>query len=340
MVLRLATPHEVTHWDSIVIKNCVDAQFLHSTAFMETKADRWTPHYLVYEENGDSFAVTALSRHIFGLGKVLYFPAGPAVPASQMSRFIQCLEKFITTDLEGVFLVKIEPRVEIRAELPHTAPTHSIQPSSTIILPVTTDLNKMGRRARRYIRIGEREGIVVKCVPISELNIRKMYSLMGMAYGGKGMPGLRSLSYYRKFWKVFNKKGFGSLYFAYDNDEVVAGVFVTKYGKTGLYKDGGSKLGRQSKGATYLIHWKIIEALSDEGYTHYDLWGTPPSNEIRNPKHPLHGLAVFKTAFTDTVTDYIGVRDIVVKPLHYKYWKIFYPIYRRYLLRIRRESFY
>lgn len=334
MTLRYANKQEIEQWDQFSGDN-----FLQSATFASVKTPRWNPLYIVGPRKT---GVLVLTRRITGLGTLAYIPAGPnAKTGKALEALIESLKEFLQKERPDIFLLKVEPRLPgFTPKSKLLRPAAAIQTDATIILPVSDDINTVGRRARRYIRVGEREGIEVKAVPLTKDTMRTMYSLMSSAFGGRGMPGLRSLPYYERFWTTFHKAGQGDLYFAYDKETPVAGVYVVKNGTMGLYKDGGSLHGRQSKGATYLIHWRIMQDLHAEGYKWYDLWGSPPSAQLDDPHHPLAGLAAFKTAFSTTVTDFPGVFDVVINSSKYERWQKVYPVLRRYLLTVRKEGFY
>ena len=334
MVLRYATQDEVHRWDEQIHDN-----FLQSRAFAEVKQPEWQPLYI---SGSEGVSILVMTRKVPFIGTIAYVPAGPfARNSDELKSILSSLEAFLREHRPDIFAVKVEPRtvkdVIISDNYINASP---IQPNATIILPVTKELSSLGRRARRYIRTGEREGIKIESVELSDKNIETMYALMSSANGGKGIPGLRQKSYYEKFWKTFQIVNQGVLYFAFDGGKPVAGVYVVKIGKTALYKDGGSLYGRRSKGATYLIHWRIMQDLADEGITVYDLWGSPPSDRLDDSSHPLHGLASFKTAFSNNVVDYPGVFDVVFLPIKYALWKKFYVFFRRYLLSVKKEGFY
>ena len=44
------------------------------------------------------------------------------------------------------------------------------------------------------------------------------------------------------------------------------------------------------------------------------------SDQLKDTANPFHGLGLFKTSFSKTVTDFVGCYDQVLKPLKYKAW--------------------
>jgi len=68
------------------------------------------------------------------------------------------------------------------------------------------------------------------------------------------------------------------------------------------------------------LQWHVIKWAKSRGVLLHDFCGSPPSDEIKNPEHPHHGVGLFKTSFNKTVTDYIGCYDLVINPNIYKIW--------------------
>jgi lipid II:glycine glycyltransferase (peptidoglycan interpeptide bridge formation enzyme) len=167
-----------------------------------------------------------------------------------------------------------------------------------------------------------------------------MLSLMTETMTGKSSR-MRESTYYKKFWQTFTSCDQGALFFAYENDTPIAGAFVLKFGNKATYKDGGSVHRKTIYGSSHALQWHIIEWLSGQGVTTYDLCGTPPSNEIDNKNHPYYGIGLFKTSFNKAVTDFVGVYDIIVQPSRYVAWKrVGERIIQRYYATILHQYFY
>jgi lipid II:glycine glycyltransferase (peptidoglycan interpeptide bridge formation enzyme) len=353
-VLRDATASERIDWNLLVVRNVHGGSILQTDDFAQIKEKQgWSTQYLIYETPTGSIAALALTRYIFGLGHIWYFPKGPELERLQdLEGFWPATKDYIVSHRLNVFLVKIEP------ELPNEEKTDMIIKDmgfiralfiqanvSTIILDVyktpEQQLEHVGRRARRYIRKAEREAITTKEVAPSLENFQQMYAFMQTAFGGQGIPGLRSYEYYAYFWKHYIEHGIGRLYFGFENDKPTVGVFIVFLGEKAVYKDGGSSVSRSSQATAYFVHYHIMNELSKLGITHYDLWGAPPSDQIENPNHPLWGIGNFKTAFSKDVVDYVGVLDKVMNRPKYIVWqKLAYPLTRFYYKKIHKLPFW
>lgn len=351
--LRSATSREINQWDDLIAANPDGGNFLQTSEFTSLKTNEgWKQLHLIYANKDTVIAAVALRRYIFPLGELWYFPKGPCVDASQLTTFYQLTLRYIVDNNFNVFLVQMEPESYRKSSTltnlfssKNIISAEGIQAhTSTVIVPLgdSTDtlFSLLSKRARYGIRVGLRDGIVVKSVAASEENFRCMYELMKTVSGGRGVGGIRPYTYYRRFWQTYMASNKGSLYFAYENDTPVVGAFVIIIGKKAFYKDGGSCPMRQSKGASYLMQWQIIQDMKDIGVKTYDMLGTPPSQKRRDTKHPLYGVGLFKTAFSQEIIDYGGVLNIILSPYKYKIWsKYIYPLTYR-VERLNSRYFY
>jgi serine/alanine adding enzyme len=230
-----------------------------------------------------------------------------------------------------VFAIKVEPDLvdgpEVR-ELFRAAglvKTFNLQPNdSTAILDTTPDSNQLLRnlhsRGRNAVRRAMREGVEVRRMEPTQETFRAMYSLMSHIED-RSAARMRSFEYYSRFWQNFVDAGQGRFYFVHEDGEPSVGAFVINYGSKGTYKDGGSRPGRTQYGDSHLVQWRAINDLKDEfGIVEYDFCGTPPSDRLKDTDHPHHGLGLFKTSFTKTVTDFVGCYDFVVSGWKYRVW--------------------
>ena len=132
-----------------------------------------------------------------------------------------------------------------------------------------------------------------------------------------------------------------SLFFAYVDDQLVAGAFAMVQGTKSMYKDGASTRERTVYGASHLLQWEVIKWAKSKGSTEHDLAGVPPIDQIKNPDHPFYGMGRFKTSFNKTVTQYVGAYDIPVRSLKAKLWnRLVEKVVRRLYFKRHHESFY
>ena len=344
---RFATDHEIAHWDELVVSNPNGGNLLQSASFAKVKSQHgWTPRFLVYEgvtEQTDAEGASAevsvtsynlvLEKKVPALGRLWYMIKGPDVAdIRDIPAILEANRQFIQDESLRVFAVKIEPDIldseENAAFLTRAGlvKQFNIQPNdSTAVLATDADeetvLKSLHSRGRNAVRRAKREGAEVSRVELTEENMRKMYALMDTVGQGTANVNLRSYEYYREFWTTFAEAGQGRLYFTYEDGEPSVGAYVINYGSKGTYKDGGSKPRRKQYGDSHLVQWTALtDLMREHGIVEYDFCGTPPKAELKNKDHHYYGLGLFKTSFTKTVIDFVGVYDQVINPVAYKLW--------------------
>ncbi len=326
MTIRFATKQEITNWDKHILTNPDGGNVAQSIELANIKSQTgWKIRLIIT----DICAITVHERHVPVIGKLWYIPKGPGVDKPEdISKLLQPLRGFARK--QGVFLVKIESEIikndESQSKLAKLGlvSSHPIQPnSSTVILDLSKNVDDimadLPQKARHAIKRAYRDGLKTEIVEPTDENFDIMVNLIHQTMADKSVV-IRSASYYKNFWKSYIESGMGALFFAYQDDKPIAGAFVQIFGKKGTYKDGGSVREKTIYGASHALQWCIIEWLARKGVKSYDLCGSPPAAEIGNKNHPHYGIGLFKTGFNKTVTEYVGVYDVVVRSLAYRIW--------------------
>ena len=354
---RFATDEEIREWDSHVTANPSGGNLLQGRAFADVKKDHgWQPRYVVYEPSDGSRPShnLVLEKRVPALGKLWYMIKGPDVETlTDIPGIVAANEELVTRHAKDVFAIKYEPeivasdRADALLARAGLVRAFEIQPNdSTAVLDTTPDekdlLKSLHSRGRNAVRRATREGCEVHRVEPTEENMRAMYGLMNTVGQGHADVTLRSYEYYRAFWTNFAERGQGRMYFGYEDGEASVGAYVIAYGSKGTYKDGGSKPRRKQYGDSHLLQWRAVTDLkNDFGIEQYDLCGTPPSDQLKNKDHPYYGLGLFKTSFTKTVVDYVGVWDQPFSRVKYAVWtRIAEKIQRRLWVRRTGQPFY
>lgn len=330
---RFASAEEVANWDTHVTANPNGGNLLQSEAFAQVKQHfGWKPLHLVYETADYTSYNLVLQKSFPVLGKLWYLIKGPDVAAVEDIPGIAAANaEFVKRARLGVFAIKIEPDIILSEDAKRViegaglVKTHNLQPNdSTALLDIAPDENQLLRnlhsRGRNAVRRAIREGVEVHNAEATEENFRAMYALMTTTVEAKSQVRVREYEYYRKFWTNFIERGQGRLLFVYENGVPSVGAFVINYGRKGTYKDGGSLQKRSQYGDSHLVQWTAINQVKELGCTEYDFCGTPPSDRLKDTSNPFHGLGLFKTSFSKTVTDFVGCYDQVISPLKYKAW--------------------
>jgi lipid II:glycine glycyltransferase (peptidoglycan interpeptide bridge formation enzyme) len=323
MTVRFASQSEIANWDQLIIANPDKGNVFSSFEFATQKeTGGYKAHFLFV----DSLAITVLEKSVPTFGKLWYIPKGPGVTTTAKLWDVLAELKPVAKS-NRVFAIRIEPELT-RSQQP-TISRHGLIKSrpiipnpSTITLDISSDLDtvmtNLPQKGRHAIRRAERDGVIVEQVESTDSNCKIMYELL--AETARGQFGIRSFEYFRTFWQRFEAAGYGQLFFAYFDGQVVAGAYAMAFGTKSTYKDGASIRKRTAYGASHLLQWRVIEWAKSRGVKIHDFCGSPPSDEIDNPNHPHYGIGLFKTAFNKTVTDYIGCYDLIINPAKYKIW--------------------
>lgn len=323
MTTRFASKQEIANWNNHIISNPDGGNVFASYEFaMQKHTGGYKSHFLFVND----IAVTVLEKNAPGLGKFWYLPKGPEVlSAHDLWPILDSLSLFASE--HKVFGIRIESEID-RSDQP-TLSRHGLIKSqpiipnpSTITLDISYDLDtiltNLPQKGRHAIKRAMRDGVTVQKVECTEENCQIMYELL--ADTARGQFGIRSYEYYKTFWQRFTDAGYGQLFFAYYEKQVVAGAYAMVYGQKSTYKDGASIRKRTAYGASHLLQWHVIEWAKSKGAKLHDFCGSPPSEEINNPDHKHYGIGLFKTSFNKKITDYIGCYDLVIDPKKYKIW--------------------
>lgn len=304
-------------------------------------------------------AFTVHEKSVPFVGKLWYLPKGPGYETlAEVIWATHILARFAKDN--GAFMLKIEPRLsfetpEERDELTSGGFVSSlpiIPNASTVIVDIApsegavTDgtiedelLKRLGQKARYAINRARRDGVTVEQVAATDVNCALMFSLL--AGTADGAFGIRSREYYATFWKRFSSSGHGQLFFAYFEGQLVAGAFAMIFGNRSTYKDGASLRKKTGYGASHLMQFEVMVWARSRGSISHDLCGSPPAAEVANTEHPFYGIGLFKTSFSPTVTDYIGVWDYPLNRLKYRFWVSFAErAARRLSLIVRKDPYY
>ena len=346
MKARFATQSEIDNWNNLIIANPDGGNMAQSIELAKIKSlYGWNIKFVVT----DVCAVTIHEKNIPILGKIWYIPKGPGVnDLEEIKIIVKQLREFAKKN--GVFLIKIEPEIikndkNLFALSKIGNPSKPIQAnSSTVLIDITKNKNKLmadlPQKARYAINRAKRDGVTVKQMESNEENFEIMLKLMSETMADK-LALMREPSYYKNFWKFYSDNGNGALFFAYQNNIPTAGAFVVVFGKKATYKDGGSVRQKTGYGASHLLQWHVMEWLKKKEIKDYDLCGVPPISDINDKNHPHYGIGLFKTSFNKTITEYVGLYDIVIKPLSYNIWKKFGELFiYHYYSKILKKLFY
>lgn len=343
MSARFASQEEIALWNNSIIANPDGGNILQGKEFAEQKElAGWTARYIFSNKR----ALVALEKTVPVLGKVWYCPKGPSTTSlSDLKKLLDELTPFAKE--HGVFTVKIEPELDYTTDVSNLdlIATTPIQYNySTVYVDLTPSLDDilagLNQKGRHAIRRAERDGVTVKAVEANDENCKIMYDLFTQTAGGAGFA-IRPPDYYKSFYRAYESKGNGRLFFAYFEGKVVAGAFAMVQGSKSMYKDGASVRERTAYGASHLLQWHVITWAKEEGSLQHDLAGVPPIKDIKDSNHPFSGLARFKTSFNKEVTQYVGAFEVPIVAWKARLWhRLVEKIVRKLYFKRHHQSYY
>lgn len=324
--MRLANQHEIDNWDNLVVKSPNGGDVFQTKAFVNAKKTQgWHPQYVVYDVK--NVACVFLTRRVPFLGELWYAPKGPGITnLDELPAIAHENAKFAKDYPHKIFAFKIEPDVKKSGGFPPIfKKVHNIQPNAnTVIVDLSPNndavLAGFRQRARRAIRQAEAAGVIAEPVEPTNENLKQMYDLYKTT-GQRAGFHVRDFNYHKNLWLSWIAAGQGQLFFATHGQQLVAAVFIALIGKKGLYKDGASDREALRNGAAHLLQWRVVQWLKDKGATSYDLHGTPPADELENKNHKFYGLGLFKTSFSNQLTEFVGTLDQPIDTKAYKIWR-------------------
>jgi len=325
MTIRFATQDEIADWNRFILTNPDGGNVFQAKEFSEVKkANHWTPRFIVV----NNLYISVLERKISLIGSFWYVPKGPGIiTVKELKTLILELKKFAKD--HGVFVVKLEPELVKTEVITNNLKklglslSKGVQAANTVILDISPSIDDIvanfSPKTRYNIRAAKKAGVTTVVVPITNETCDLFYNMFAETI--RGRSHLRSREYLKMYWQLHYNAGTGVFLFAKINGDIVSTDFITILGNKATRKDAASVRKRVVRGASALLEVNAIEYLKDRGVIEYDLFGTPPSDQIKNQAHPYYGFGTFKAGFNSHITDYIGSCDLIIKPRAYRFWK-------------------
>jgi lipid II:glycine glycyltransferase (peptidoglycan interpeptide bridge formation enzyme) len=312
-------------WDRLLL-SFPRPHILQSYAWGEIKrVTGWSPRRLLLEEGEQALAAAmVLRREVpFLRAPVLYVPKGPLLAEEGPARLEAALELLEEeARRERAIFVKVDP--DIAAEDVAALEVfrrrswrrgEDVQFRNTLLVDLQADeealLRRMKPKTRYNIRLAERRGVRVRAGTADDLPaFYGLYRETGRRDGFLTRP----YPYYRQVWQTFLEAGWGRLFLAEHEGEVLAGLFLLRYGPCAWYMYGASAGHKREHMPNHLLQWEAMRWARAAGCTTYDLWGAP---EQLHPGDPLWGVYRFKAGFGGRFVARIGAYDFVVRPALY-----------------------
>ena len=311
----------------------------------------WKPISTTWEdEEGQVCGAALVLKRELTIGRlrtgasILYVPRGPLVDWSDErlhDSTLSRLEKIAAQ--EKAIWIKIDPDLPVGTGIPNTDQDNlcphgqalvndlvkrgwrysadQVQFANTVHLDLTGTesdwLARMKPKARYNLRLAERKGVKIRHGNAEDYaTLYRMYAETSVRDGFV----IRPESYYLEVWKTFQQAGMAIPLIAEVENEMVAAIWVFKFGKRAWYIYGMSRDLHREKMPNYLLQWEAMKHARRSGCDVYDLWGAP---EVFDESDSMWGVFRFKDGLGGKVVRTIGAWDYIARPgLYWLYSQI------------------
>ncbi len=187
------------------------------------------------------------------------------------------------------------------------APT-DMQPPATVLMDLGKSapqiLRAMHGKTRYCIRRAFREGVNVRVNGHEALP--EWYPIYVDMAKRKQIVS-EDPAYFQELFTTARKHAVSlRLYLAFQGERILAGSVIAFHNATAYYLHSTSCRRGRRLFASFAVLWKAIMDAKVQGYRYFDLLGIPPTTD---PRHPMHGLFLFKTRFGGEVRHFRGCWD-------------------------------
>ncbi len=163
-------------------------------------------------------------------------------------------------------------------------------------------------KTRYNTRLAERKGIRIEIK--GKEACEDFHSLM-LLTGERDNFAIRSTEYFERIMDAFGDDA--RIYFAYYEDELLAGALDVHVGDKIWYVYGASSNEHRNLMPTYLVQWSCIKWAIEEGCNWYDFRGGYPDEN-----NPLHGIYKFKKGFCNDYMEFMGEADLIMDKVGFR----------------------
>ncbi len=204
-----------------------------------------------------------------------------------------------------------------------------IQFRNTVVLDLSPSeeemLSRMKQKTRYNIRLAEKKGVTIRPGTLDELPmLYRMYAETSVRDGFV----IRDQDYYMTVWTSFMNSTSAEHspsavpLIAEVDREIVAAIFLFRFGKRAYYLHGMSREAHREKMPNHLLQWEAMRFAKVQGCLSYDMWGAP---DEFNENDSLWGVYKFKEGFGGKVIRTLGAWDYAPNLFWYKIYTEIMP---------------
>ncbi|HEY7464074.1 MAG TPA: peptidoglycan bridge formation glycyltransferase FemA/FemB family protein [Candidatus Limnocylindria bacterium] len=296
----------------------------------------WRPLRIAVGEDPErppAAVAQVLLRRVPALGwQLAYVPRGPVGHLDETpvrDALFAALRSLART--EGVATIKVDPEATPDSPLgaallaaPWRA-AEKVQPPRTRIVDLAPDEDElraaMKKKHRQYVSKAERDGVTVERLDgtvdaaTAQRALDDFYAIYTHTAERAGFVA-RARHYYQRAWELFAPSGHASIAFAVRDGQRLATLFHFMVGDRAAEAFGGMTDEGADSRANYLLKWEAIVGFKRAGFATYDLWGLATG-----------GIAQFKEGFGGRQVDYVGARDLPLRPAEDAALRLLLPAY-------------
>jgi len=271
---------------------------------------------------------------LLGLNSFAYIPRGLVVNnVSNIGKALEELDDYLKAEKLAFILIDPENNIFIEnwnEEFKKALKNSGWQKEGTTIQPNQTDIIKIDKsdeelfksfraKWRRNVNKAKRHGIEAYEVE-DNTAVDKFYKVISDVAKRTDFI-CKDISYFQRMWDTLSKDDQIKVFIAEKDNEVLATYLVLVSENVAYEIFGGSTLKGRDMEASFLLKWKIIRKMRDEGKIYYDQWGVAPK-EAKN--HPLKGISYFKNGFGGKYIEFLPQYKKVFSKLGYRFIKLFF----------------
>ncbi|MCZ2846121.1 MAG: peptidoglycan bridge formation glycyltransferase FemA/FemB family protein [Candidatus Bathyarchaeota archaeon] len=320
-------------WDNFLL-GAQEKSFLHSWYWGEfqKKTGEKIWRFGVHDNKSRLVGIALVIKVTARRGNFLFIPHGPIVEKTNIIDKEYVMRKLLNklyriAKRERIIFIRIAPlwikdqeNIKVFKKFNFVpAPIH-IHPETTWQLNINLEekeiLRNMRKTTRNLIRRAQRENVKVYFSDYVH-DIKLFYDIYKDTVKRHNFVPF-SYEFLTGEFKSFLPNNV-LLAFAQWNKKILSGAMIIFWDKIAFYHHGASSSQFPKIPASYLLQWEIIRRAKQKSCLFYNFWGISPTE---NPKHPWHGLTLFKTGFGGERKDYVRTQDLPLSLLYFKNWLV------------------